>query len=167
MTINSRVTQAPPAIELRRAFSTFPTGVVAVGALVDDKPVGMVVNSFTSISLDPPLVAISPARTSSTWPILAGRRLGMSVLAVEHEALCRQLSARVGDRFEGTEWESTPDGAVLIKGAALWLECNVRSAFDGGDHEIVVLEVLEARTFPDVDPIVFHKSRFAAINETR
>lgn len=153
----------PTPIEFRRALSAFPTGVMAVCGLVEGRPAGMVVNSFTSISLEPPLVAISAARTSSTWPALSGGRLGLSVLSADQEAVCRQLSSRNGDRFAEAGWHATSDGAVLIRDAALWLECDVRSVFDGGDHEIVVMEVLHVNEFPDVDPLVFHQSRFHAI----
>ncbi|OJX73990.1 flavin reductase family protein [Leifsonia sp. 71-9] len=151
-------------LALRRAFAAYPTGVVAVAALRDGSPTGMAVNSFTSISLEPALVAVSVARTSSTWPVLAGsERLGLSVLGAEHGALCRQLSSRTGDRFQDADWHPTTDGAVLIDGAALWLECGVSATFDGGDHEIVLLEVHAAEVFPDVAPLVFHQSAFHRI----
>ncbi|MGG7465733.1 flavin reductase family protein [Plantibacter sp. YIM 135347] len=155
---------APPQLALRRAFSLFPTGVVAVCALVDDAPVGIAVNSFTSVSLDPPLVAVCVARTSNTWPILAGQtRLGMSILGSHHEVLCRKLASRNLDRFEDEDWHATEGGAVLMDGAALWLECEVRASYDGGDHEIVVLEVLQSDLFPDVTPLVFHQSQFRGL----
>lgn len=166
MTVDLRDT-TPTPVELRRALAAYPTGVIAVCAQIGDDPVGMAVNSFTSISLEPPLVAISVARTSTTWPLLAGRRLGLSVLSVDQEALCRRLSSRTGDRFEGAEWQARDGGAVLIAGAALWLECETRSVFDGGDHEIVVMEVLAAQSFSDVDPLVFHQSRFHVIQGVR
>jgi flavin reductase (DIM6/NTAB) family NADH-FMN oxidoreductase RutF len=161
MSSQQNLQDAPPTVALRRAFSVFPTGVVAIGAVIDDRPVGMAVNSFTSISLEPALVAVSVARTSSTWPVLAtSSRLGMSVLGSHHEVLCRQLSARIPDRFEGAEWHEGESGAVLIDGAALWLECEVRASFDGGDHEIILLEVVNAEAFPEVAPLVFHQSRY-------
>ncbi|MFE4080319.1 flavin reductase family protein [Paenarthrobacter sp. YIM B13468] len=149
---------------LRRAFSAFPTGVVGIGALVDEKPVGMAVNSFTSISLEPALVAVSVARTSSTWPILAAApQLGLSILGSEHQALCRQLSSRSPDRFADASWHATEGGAVLIENAALWLECGVHSVLDGGDHEIILLNVLGAEFFPEVEPLVFHQSAFRGL----
>ncbi|MFC7359282.1 flavin reductase family protein [Nocardioides astragali] len=163
-TTTTTTTTTPTPTELRRALAAYPTGVIAVCARIGDDPVGMAVNSFTSISLEPPLVAISVARTSTTWPLLSGRRLGISVLSVDQEALCRQLSSRVADRFAGAEWQARDGGSVLISGAALWLECEARSVFDGGDHEIVVMEVLGAQSFPDVDPLVFHQSRFHVIH---
>ena len=164
MSSQPNVQDVSPHVALRQAFSVFPTGVVAVCALVEERPVGIAVNSFTSISLDPPLVAVSVARTSSTWPVLAARtRLGMSVLGSHHEALCRKLSSRTLDRFEDAEWHPTEDGAVLIDGAALWLECEVRTTFDGGDHEIILMEVLNSEVFPDVVPLVFHQSQFRGL----
>ena len=163
MGIQQQAVAAPTPRELRQAFSAFPTGVVAVCGLVDGAPVGMAVNSFSSTSLEPPLVAISVARTSATWPRLAGRRLGLSVLSVGQDAVCRRLAAREGDRVDGTPWHASADGAVFIADAALWLDCAVRSVYDGGDHEIVVLSVLGVDAFPDVDPLVFHQSRFHVI----
>lgn len=149
------------AAALRQAFSLFPTGVVAVGALIDGKPVGLAVNSFTSVSLDPPLVGICIAGTSTTWPQLSGAtRLGLSVLGAGQGALCRSLAARGVDRFADIAWRATEGGAVLIGDAALWLECEIHSSFEGGDHEVVLLEVVDSELFPDVAPLVFHLSRF-------
>jgi flavin reductase (DIM6/NTAB) family NADH-FMN oxidoreductase RutF len=149
---------------LRRAFSVYPTGVVALAAQVDDRAVGMAVNSFTSISLEPALVAVSAARTSQTWPVLkAVPELGMSVLAAHHEPLSRSLSAREGDRFGGHDWHRTDGGAVLIADAALWLTCRLHSTFDGGDHEIALYEIDDVTLFDDVEPLVFHQSRYRVI----
>ncbi|MBP3976177.1 flavin reductase family protein [Microbacterium sp. BLY] len=150
---------------LRRAFSVYPTGVVALAAHVDDRAVGMAVNSFTSISLEPALVAVSAARTSKTWPVLrAVPELGMSVLAAHHEPLSRSLSAREGDRFGGHAWRRTDGGAVLIDDAALWLTCRLHGTFDGGDHEIALYEIQDVTLFDDVEPLVFHQSRYRAIS---
>ncbi|GAA3877963.1 flavin reductase family protein [Leifsonia kafniensis] len=164
MSTATNLETAPPELALRRAFSLFPTGVVAVCGLVDDRPVGLAVNSFISVSLEPPLVAVSVARTSSTWPVLAdSAQLGLSVLGSNHEALCRKLASRNTDRFEDAEWHATDDGAVLMHGAALWLECKVTATVDGGDHEIILLEVLKSDLFPEVTPLVFHQSQFRGL----
>lgn len=149
------------ATTLRQAFSLFPTGVVAVGAVIDGEPVGIAVNSFTSVSLEPALVGICIANTSATWPTLSGaRRLGLSVLGAGQGALCRSLAARGVDRFADIAWTAGGHDAVMIDGAALWLECRLHSTFAGGDHEVVLLEVIDAQVFPDVAPLVFHQSRF-------
>lgn len=162
----SAVTEALPRDRaLRRAFSVYPTGVVALAARIDGVPVGMAVNSFTSISLDPALVAVSVARTSRTWPLLASApELGMSVLAAGHEQLSRRLAAREGDRFGDHSWQTSDGGAVLLDEAALWLTCRPYSRFDGGDHEIALYEIVDVTLFDDVEPLVFHQSRYRSIH---
>jgi flavin reductase (DIM6/NTAB) family NADH-FMN oxidoreductase RutF len=66
-------------------------------------------------------------------------------------------------RFADAEWHATEGGAVLIEQAALWLECSIHAVFDGGDHEIVLLKVLESNFFPEVEPLVFHQSEFRGL----
>lgn len=160
------VDELPEALAFRRSLGAFPTGVVAVCALVDDEPVGMSMNSFTSISLDPPLVSVSVARTSTSWPRLAtAARIGVSVLGSDQGALCRKLSARAPDRLTDVDWHAEHDSAIFIAGAALWLSCSVHSAFDGGDHEVLLLEVHSMRLHEGVEPLVFHNGRFRALAE--
>ncbi|MFF5792553.1 flavin reductase family protein [Paeniglutamicibacter sp. NPDC012692] len=161
MSIQTNTEGAPDQLALRQAFSLFPTGVVAVCSVVDETPVGIAVNSFTSVSLDPPLVGICVAKSSATWPVLAdSNRLGLSVLGSHQGKLCRSLASRNTDRFLEAPWRATDAGAVVMEGAALWLECEVRSTFDGGDHVVVLLEVVKSDLFPDVTPLVFHQSKF-------
>ncbi|WP_349263643.1 flavin reductase family protein, partial [Actinocrinis sp.] len=93
---------------LRRVFGAFPTGVTALAALVDGVPVGMAANSFTSVSLDPPLVSVCVATASATWPSLRrANRIGVSVLSHRQETASRQLAARGIDRFAGLPWYPT------------------------------------------------------------
>ncbi|MER5349379.1 flavin reductase family protein [Kitasatospora sp. NPDC002551] len=157
-------TSTPPELDaatLRQAFGAYPTGVVAISALRGDEPVGFAASSFVSISLEPPMVAVSVARTSTTWPRLAEAPVvGLSVLSHGQGALCRRLASRGADRFEGVAWSATPGGAVLIEDAALWLTARVGATYDGGDHEIVLLELLSAELFAGVEPLVFHTSQF-------
>lgn len=152
-------------LALRRAFSMFPTGVVAMCGMDGEAPVGMAVNSFSSVSLDPPLVSVCVARQSSTWPRLDRLpRIGLSVLGADQERLSRQLSSRHGDRFQGVQFEATPDGALFVRGAALWLDCTISDRLQGGDHEIILLEVKETSLFPHVQPLVFHQSQYLALS---
>lgn len=143
----------------------FPTGVVAMCGMDGAAPVGMAVNSFSSVSLDPPLVSVCVARQSSTWPRLDRLlRVGLSVLGADQERLSRQLSSRTGDRFQGVELEATPSGALFIRGAALWLDCAIASRLEGGDHEIILFEVKHTELFPHVQPLVFHQSQYLALS---
>jgi flavin reductase (DIM6/NTAB) family NADH-FMN oxidoreductase RutF len=147
--------------ELRRVLGAFPTGVTALAGLVDGLPVGMAANSFTSVSLDPPLVSVCVATTSQTWPLLRrAARIGVSVLSHAQEEASRRLATRGADRFAGLAWYPTEDGAVLLAGASAWLDCSVQREIRAGDHEIVLLSVHGLDTDPAAPPLVFHASRY-------
>jgi len=147
--------------QLRRVLGTFPTGVTAVAGIVSGAPVGFAANSFTSVSLDPALVAICVAHSSTTWPTLVqAERIGVSVLAVDQGQVCTQLSARVQDRFQDVDWHANEGGAVFIRGASAWLDCAVEVIVPAGDHDIVVMAVHGLGIDQGVDPLVFHASRF-------
>jgi flavin reductase (DIM6/NTAB) family NADH-FMN oxidoreductase RutF len=147
--------------ELRNAYACFPTGVTALCALVDGRPAGLAASSFTSVSLEPPLVSVCLQSNSTTWPQLrASPRLGVSFLGVYHDIACRQLSAKTGDRFAGISWEASAAGAVFIDGASVWLECLIDQCIAAGDHEIALLRIETLKVEPDVSPLVFHASRF-------
>jgi flavin reductase (DIM6/NTAB) family NADH-FMN oxidoreductase RutF len=147
--------------ELRNAYGLFPSGVVALCAVVDGEPVGLAASSFTAVSLDPPLVSVCIQTTSTTWPRLEpSPRLGVSFLGEAHDSVCRQLAAKNGDRFAGLVWEATPSGALFIDGAAVWLECSLYRQIEAGDHLIALLQIEQLRIDPDVHPLVFHGSRF-------
>jgi len=121
----------------------------------------MAASSFTSVSLEPPLVSVCVQNTSATWPVLRRqRRLGMSVLAEDQDAQCAALADKKGDRFAGVEWTATEDGAVFIAGAALWLGCDVHKEIAAGDHIVVLLEVFGIRVDATRAPLVFHGSRY-------
>lgn len=110
----------PPQTELahdrlRQASGIFPTGVVAVAADVDGLLVGLAASSFTSVSLDPPLVSFSIARASKTWPDLRrSAHVGVTVLADHQGAVCRQLAGRPARRFDGVPVRVTDSGAVTL-----------------------------------------------------
>ena len=147
--------------ELRKVFGCFPSGVTAVCAMTRGAPVGLAASSFTSVSVDPPLVSVCVQNSSTTWPVLrAARRLGLSVLAEDHGEICMSLSRKAGDRFAGVRWEQLPGGAVLVHGASAWLDCTLHSEIPAGDHSIVVLQIRAVGADPATPPLVFHGSRF-------
>jgi flavin reductase (DIM6/NTAB) family NADH-FMN oxidoreductase RutF len=147
--------------ELRRVFGAFPTGVTAVAALVDGHPIGLAASSFTSVSLDPPIVSICIAHSSFTWRRLRDvARVGISVLGAHQERDCRQLAARDPNRFAALPWRATERGAVLLNGASAWLDCSVMQLVPAGDHDVVLLQVHELDSDPAVPPLVFHASRY-------
>lgn len=146
---------------LRRAFACFPSGVTAVCALHGGKPIGIAASSFTSVSLDPPLVSVCVAHTSKTRPMLTRQpRIGVSVLSEHHSATASALSAKGPDRFATVDWEAAEDGAVFISGSSLWLDCSVEQVVLAGDHDILVLRIHALRADPGIRPIIFHSSSF-------
>jgi len=153
------------AAALRRAFGHFPTGVSAVCARGDDGPVGMAVSAFVPVSLDPPLVAICLQAGSSTWPLLrALPRIGVSVLAADHAAAARALSARAADRFIGLDHSTTAEGAIRVNGCSAWFDCSLDQEIDAGDHVLALLRVQSLEVGgDDVGPLVFHRSRFGTL----
>ena len=146
--------------QLRRVFGAFPTGVAAVAAVIDGEPSGLAASSFVTVSLDPPLVSVCVAHTSTTWPALrrAGR-LGISVLGDHQEQASRQLSSRAAGRFAGLDWRATADGAVLLSEASAWFDCSLEQEIPAGDHDIVLLRVHDLGA-SEVMPLVFHGSTY-------
>jgi flavin reductase (DIM6/NTAB) family NADH-FMN oxidoreductase RutF len=125
----------------------------------------MVASSFTSVSLDPPLVSVCVANSSSTWPRLrAAERLGVSVLAAGHDVICRQLATKDADRFRHLDWRATAQGAIFLDKVAAWLDCSIDREVDAGDHQIILLRVLASAAYPEVSPLVFHNSRFPRLH---
>jgi flavin reductase (DIM6/NTAB) family NADH-FMN oxidoreductase RutF len=148
---------------LRDAFGIFPSGVVAVAASVDGRPVGLAASSFTSVSLDPPLVSISVARTSKTWPDLRrSSHLGVTILAEHHGEVCRQLAGPVDQRFDGLGVSSSDDGAVTLDEGLARFDCTIYREVEAGDHLIVLLQ-LHAVQHSAGQPLVFHRSAFGRL----
>src|SRR5690606_20690641 len=146
---------------LRTALSQCPIGVVSLCAVPAGERIGMAASSFVSVSLEPALVAVCIQQTSSTWPRLreAGT-LGESVLAEAHSTAARTLSARTGDRFAGVPTVRRESGALLVRGAALWIESRIVEELPAGDHTIALLSVDWLEHPGDIAPIVFHRSAF-------
>jgi flavin reductase (DIM6/NTAB) family NADH-FMN oxidoreductase RutF len=152
--------------ELRRVFGCFPSGIAAVCALGEDgRPNGMAVSSFTSVSMDPPLVSVCVQHTSTTWPGLSrAPRLGVSVLAEGQDGAAKALAAKGIDRFADLSWAETPEGAVVLHGAAAWLDCEIEAEYPAGDHVLVLLRVRGLVGEPTHPPLVFHASKFRGLS---
>jgi flavin reductase (DIM6/NTAB) family NADH-FMN oxidoreductase RutF len=115
--------------------------------------------------MDPPLVSVCVANTSSTWPRLrAAERLGVSVLAAGHDVICRQLATKDADRFRHLDWRATPEGAIFLDKVSAWLDCSIEREVDAGDHQIILLRVLAFAAYPEVPPLIFHNSRFPRLH---
>ncbi|GEE03079.1 oxidoreductase [Gordonia spumicola] len=151
---------------LRRVFGQYPSGLVVVAALGPDGPAGIVASSFTSVSLDPPLVSVNIARTSTTLPVLRGvEDWGVSVLADDQSAVADLLRRPATERFDGIDWTSTDAGAVHIDGVAAGFHTRVHRIVPAGDHVIALLAVTNHFTSPESGPLVFHRSRFHRLEQ--
>ncbi|POX42953.1 flavin oxidoreductase [Streptomyces sp. Ru73] len=145
----------------RDVMGHLPTGVVAITGIDAEtsRPAGMIVGTFQSLSLSPALVTFSVDRSSTSWPkIRTGGRFSASVLAEHQTDVCKALSRKSGDKFEGVEWVPSPEGSPQFLGAAAWIDCEIEQELDGGDHVIVIGRVLRMDGGYS-DPLVFHKGR--------
>jgi flavin reductase (DIM6/NTAB) family NADH-FMN oxidoreductase RutF len=151
----SAVTCAPE--DLRRTCAAWPTGIAVVtGTDQNGGPVGLAVNSFTSLSLEPPLVLFCAALSSTTWPHIRGTgRFAVNVLAADQQPVARVFARSGGDKFSDLAWEFR-DGLPELDGTTAVLRCSLASVHPGGDHEIAVGRV-ESVDAPGAAPLVFHE----------
>ncbi len=145
--------------DLRDALGRFATGVTVVTTMTAQGPLGITANSFASVSLAPPLVLWSPARHSRRFPAFeSASHFAVHVLSVDQRPLAEAF-ARPGDGWPGPEHAQGIGDVPLLGGCTARFECRHESAHDGGDHLIVVGEVLRL-TEADLPPLVFHRGRY-------
>lgn len=152
----------PDAALSRHVLGHYPTGVAVITASTPDGPVGLSINSFTSVSLEPPLVLFCPALTSSTWPQLrAAGRIAINVLSAGQESVSRLFASRSGDRFSAVDYSLGSNGAPLLSDALGWLECRVQAEYPAGDHTVVIAEIEQMGVHADIgDPLVFFRGAY-------
>ncbi|PBC47901.1 monooxygenase [Rhodococcus sp. ACS1] len=152
----------------RNILGHFPTGVVAVTAIgADGRPVGMAVGSFTSVSLEPPLVAFLPDKSSTTFPkILAAQRFCANVLGDDQQHVCRSLSRKGDDKFADVDWTPTPSGTPRILGSLAWIDCEVDAVHHAGDHYIVVGRVHHLELDTPESPLIFFQGGYGGFAAT-
>ncbi|MFM9590198.1 flavin reductase family protein [Streptomyces scabiei] len=163
--------------EFRRVLGAFATGVTVITALAPgpptgagapaatEPPAGFACQSFSSLSLDPPLVAFMVGRTSATWPRIA--RAGVfcvNVLGADQGELCRRFAVSGTDKFAGVAHTPAPvTGSPRLAGAAAWIDCVIHAVHTGGDHLIVVGRVEALDTDDGTPPLLFHRGRFGRL----
>lgn len=148
----------------RHALGRFATGVTLVTAADADGPLGLLVNAFTSVSLEPPLIAICPSRHSFTWSrIRRCGRFGVNVLATEHAGYVRHAAHPEADRFAGVDYELSQSGVPRIRSAIAFLDCEPVSEQQAGDHWIVVARVQGLLADRSRDPLVFSDGSLGSV----
>ncbi|MCI0144059.1 flavin reductase [Arthrobacter bambusae] len=146
----------------RNVLGHFPTGVVVITAIATNgEPVGMAVGSFTSVSLDPPLVAFLPDKSSSTFPkIREAGSFCVNVLSTAQESVCRAFATKNADRFSATGWRPSESGAPILNGVVAWLECSIESTYEAGDHHIVIGAVKNLAVENPSVPLLFFQGGY-------
>ncbi len=147
--------------DLRAAFGMFATGVTIVTTLdQNNMPVGFTANSFTSVSLNPPMVLVCMSQTSrSHGAISKNAGFSVSILARGQDAISRNFSTPDIDRFANNYWHSGPSGRPLINGCSAWFDCTRDKIIDAGDHSILLGKVIDFGQNNN-PPLVLSQSRF-------
>jgi flavin reductase (DIM6/NTAB) family NADH-FMN oxidoreductase RutF len=155
-----------PAVDqarFRDVLGRFATGITVVTAMEDGLPVGFTCQSFTSLSLDPALVALAPAKSSTSWPRIAkAGAFCVNILSEAQEDLCRSFAVSGGDKFAGVDWRRGSAGTPVLGGSLAWIECHLEIIHDAGDHELVVGRVLDLG-IGEGGPLLFYRSAFCAL----
>jgi 3-hydroxy-9,10-secoandrosta-1,3,5(10)-triene-9,17-dione monooxygenase reductase component len=152
---------------MREVLGHFASGVTVVTALTADGPAGFTCQSFSSLSLDPPLVAFAPARTSQTWPALrAIGRFCVNVLAEGQDAVSQNFARSGGDKFAGVPWSPSAHGSPVLDDVVAWIDGELWAEYDGGDHSIVVARVLDLGADPERRPLLFHRGSYGLLQRS-
>lgn len=157
------MSEQPPfdSAQFRTVLGHFPTGVTVITAAPDGNPVGLAVGSFSSVSLDPPLVAFFPGKSSSSWPqIEAAGSFCVNILADDQEDLCRRFASKEEDKFAGLGWSAAGSGSPLLSGALAWIDCRIESVVEAGDHYCVMGRVLDLGVAHDGGPLLFFRGGY-------
>lgn len=165
--IASALTEVGGPDRIKHAFGRFTQGVVALAALIDDRPEIMVVSTFTvGVSFDPPLASFAADHRSVTWPQLAkARAIGVTALAGEQASVVYQLAGSDrARRFDAVPWSVGDEGEVLLDHGAAWLSCALEAAHPAGDHDMVLLRVRSHADEPERRPIVLQRSTLHALD---
>ena len=171
--MSASTTDAIDQSHFRKTLGHFPTGVVIVAADTAAGRVGLTLQSFMSLSLDPALILLSVAKTSTSWPRIAARgTFAVSILAEHQSMIARQFARNGVDKFAGvTTVAGRVYGNPVIAGSIAWLECELHSVHSGGDHDIVVAQVRDLDVTAETQgeaqkPLVFCQASFPHL-ETR
>ncbi|MCE0767993.1 flavin reductase family protein [Pseudonocardia kujensis] len=146
---------------MRDVLGHFVSGVVVITAQGPDGPLGFTCQSFASLSLDPPLISFSPARTSSTWPRI--REVGsfcVNVLAEDHQEYSNGFARSGTDKFAGVRWSPAPSGSPVLEGVSAWIDCTLWNEHDGGDHTIVLGRVSDLGADATRLPLLFYRGNY-------
>lgn len=160
------MTEIDPA-KFRQVLGQYPTGVVVVTARTHaGEPLGMTIGSFTSVSLDPPLVAFIPDQKSKSWLDLreSGQKFCVNILSAGQEGVCRNIAGRKEDKFVDIDLDQSHGGNPVIKGAVAFIDCTLEVIHEAGDHHIVIGRVRHLETQNSRYPLLFFRGGYGSFN---
>ena len=151
------------ARRFRDVLGRYCSGVTVVTSMSAGEPVGMTCQSFSSVSLNPPLVMICPAKTSRAWPRM--RQAGffcVNILSAEQQEISNNMATKGAEKFDGVGWKPAPTGAPVVDGVLGYVDCTIDTVHEAGDHYIVVGRVKELAMGDAAgdDPILFYQGRY-------
>ena len=150
---------------MRDVLGHFASGVTVVTAVAPEGPIGFTCQSFSSLSLDPPLVVFAPSRASRTWPRL--REIGrfcVNVLAEGQDEVSQNFARSGTDKFAGLPWTPSAHGCPVLADVVAWIDGELWAEYDGGDHTIAVARVLDLGAHPERRPLLFHRGAYGLLN---
>ncbi|AXT84311.1 flavin reductase [Aeromicrobium sp. A1-2] len=149
------------ALKFRDVLGRYASGVTVVTTMQGDTPVGMTCQSFTSVSLDPPLVAFLPMKTSRAFAaIRQSRRFCVNFLAADQTELSNGFASRAEDKFDGVDWQPTSLGSPRLEGTVGWVDCVVHDVHEAGDHYLVIGRVEDLDQGSASKPLLFHEGKY-------
>lgn len=149
------------ALKFRDVLGQYASGVTVITTLLRGTPVGMTCQSFTSVSLDPPLVAFLPMKTSRAFAaIRQSRRFCVNFLAADQTNLSNGFASLAEDKFDGVDWQPTSSGMPRLEHTVGWVDCSVHDVHEAGDHYLVIGRVDELELGNATAPLLFHRGRY-------
>jgi 3-hydroxy-9,10-secoandrosta-1,3,5(10)-triene-9,17-dione monooxygenase reductase component len=147
---------------MRRVLGHFCSGITVITAIgPTGGPVGFTCQSFSSLSLRPPLVSFSPARSSTTWPVIrAAETFAVNVLGSGHHGVSGQFARSGTDKFRGIDWTPGRFGAPILAGVTAFAECRLWAEYDGGDHTLVAAEVLSLQADASTSALLYYRGAY-------
>jgi flavin reductase (DIM6/NTAB) family NADH-FMN oxidoreductase RutF len=149
-------------MDYRKTLGSYPTGVVLITGAAEEGPVGLVIGSFASVSLDPPLVGFLPGRTSTSWPkVAATGTFCVNILAEDQLDVCRAFASKDGGKYAACTWRTAATGSPVIDGVAAWIDCTIDRVEEAGDHWYVLGAIEEMKVErEDVGPLLFVRGAY-------
>jgi 3-hydroxy-9,10-secoandrosta-1,3,5(10)-triene-9,17-dione monooxygenase reductase component len=145
----------------RATLGHFASGVVVITGMASGTPAGFTCQSFFSLSLKPPLIAIAPGKSSTSWPaIAASGGFCANVLSADQEELGRAFARSGYDKFADVNWSPTLTGSPRLDGAMAWIDCRIKETHDAGDHHLVVGSVVGLGNADSRQPLVYFRGQF-------